>query len=137
MHVDNPLSRIAELTIADLREQHFIFYPRKSGVGIYEQIIELCAKRSFSPAVVQEARDSSTIIGLAATGLGVAVVPSELQCIKVPNVLFKPLVDDDAVTDVQLAIRAGEPSALIASFRHMVQASLAASDGLQAALHSP
>lgn len=127
MHADNPLSRLPALTIADLRDQHFIFYPRKSGVGIYEQIIELCAKRSFSPAIVQEARDSSTIIGLAATGLGIAVVPSELACIRVPNVLFKPLADDDAVTDVQLAFRAGEPNVLIASFRHMVQASLATS----------
>jgi DNA-binding transcriptional LysR family regulator len=128
MHVDNPLSRLPELTIGDLREQHFVFYPRKLGVGIYEQFIQLCAARSFTPTIVQEARDSSTIIGLAATGLGVAVVPSELQCIKVQNVLFKPLADDDAVTDVLMAFRAGEPSALIASFRHMVQASLAASN---------
>ena len=127
MHVGNPLSSVADLKIADLRNEHFIFYPRKSGVGIYEQIMELCAKRSFSPVIVQEARDSSTIIGLAATGLGVAVVPSELKCINVPNVLFKPLVDSDAVTELLLAVRAGEASALIASFRHMVQAAVTSS----------
>jgi DNA-binding transcriptional LysR family regulator len=126
MHAENPLNDLDALTIADLRDQHFIFYPRKSGVGIYEQLLELCAQRGFSPQIVQEARDPSTIIGLAATGLGVAVVPSELQCINVPNVRFKPLADPDAVTDVLLAVRAGEASALIASFRHMVQASLAA-----------
>jgi DNA-binding transcriptional LysR family regulator len=127
MHSGNPLSTLDELRIADLRNERFIFYPRKSGVGIYEHIIALCAKRSFSPAVVQEAMDSSTIVGLAAAGLGVAVVPSELQCINVPHVLVRPLADDDAVTDLLLASRAGEPSALLASFRHMVQASVTAS----------
>jgi DNA-binding transcriptional LysR family regulator len=124
MHVDNPLGKIANLKIADLRNEPFLFYPARSGIGIYELLRELCAKRGFSPNIVQEVLDSSAIVCLAATGLGIAVVPSELQCINVPNVLFKPLIDGDAVTDVWLANRAGEPSALIASFRHMVQASL-------------
>src|SRR5882757_4076261 len=124
MHQDNPLSKRDALAIADLRDEPLIFYPRSSGVGIYEQVMSLCAKAGFVPSIVQEAIDSSTLVGLAATGLGVAVVPSELQCINVPNVLFKPLVDEDAVTGLYLACRAGEASALIASFRHMVQASL-------------
>ena len=126
MHRDNPLSLLAELKIADLRDQPFIFYPAHSGIGIYEHVLQLCAAEGFTPDVVQEARDPSTIVGLAATGLGIAVVPSELQCIDVPHVLFRPLADKGALTDLLLVNRAGEGSALIASFRHMVQASLAA-----------
>jgi DNA-binding transcriptional LysR family regulator len=124
MHVDNPASKIQNLGLIDLSDENFIFYPRHSGVGIYEQFFKACAKCGFVPRIVQEARDSSTIVGLAATGFGVAVVPSELECINVPNVVFKPLVDEDAVTDLLLACRANEASALIASFRHMVQAAL-------------
>ncbi|MDB5708150.1 MAG: bacterial regulatory helix-turn-helix, lysR family protein [Sphingomonas bacterium] len=124
MHVDNPLSKIDHLKIADLRDQPFLFYPPRSGIGIYDLLRELCAKRGFSPIIVQEVLDSAAIVCLAATGLGIAVVPSELQRINVENVLFKPLIDGDAVTDVWLVSRAGEPSPLIASFRHMVLASV-------------
>lgn len=121
MHRDNHLHARAVLSIADLRGEPLIFYPPQSGVGIYEKFITSCAAHGFVPTIVQEARDPSTIIGLAATGLGVAVVPSELQCIAVPNILFRPLAGDEAVTGVYLASRAGEASALIASFRHIAQ----------------
>ncbi len=124
MHTDNILSGIASLRIDDLKDVPLIFYPKISGVGIYQQFMVSCARRDFTPNIVQEALDSATLVGLAAAGLGVAVVPSELQCIRVPNVLFRPLVDDDAVTELLLASRAGEGSALLSGFRHMVQAAL-------------
>jgi DNA-binding transcriptional LysR family regulator len=126
MRCDSHLSDRETLMIADLKGEPLIFYPRSSGVGIYDQFVGLCRRAGFSPLIVQEATDSSTIIGLAATGLGVAVVPSELQCINVPDVIFRPLRDEDAVTGLYLGCRAGEGSALIARFRHMVQASLTA-----------
>ncbi|TPG16423.1 LysR family transcriptional regulator [Sphingomonas koreensis] len=125
MHADNPLNTMKSITIADLRDVPLIFYPRQSGVGIYPHFMKSCAKHGFIPNIVQEAYDSSTIIGLAAAGLGVAVVPPELQCIAVPNVSYRPLMDDDALTELLLVSRAGEPSALIAGFKHMVQMSLA------------
>lgn len=122
MHADNPLARMETLTIHDLRDEPFLFYPQKAGVGIYDLVRELCARRGFVPRVVQEASESWAIVCLAATGLGIGVVPSELRCVNVPNVVFKALADEDAVTDVWLVARAGEPSPLIASFRHMLLA---------------
>ncbi len=126
MRTDDVLSTAERLTIEDLRGRPMIFYPRHSGVALYDFFITACAQRGFAPDIVQEARDSSVLIGLAATGMGLAVVPSELQCIRVHNVLFKPLADDDALTEIVLACRAGEASSLITSFRHMAQAALAA-----------
>ena len=125
MHVDNPLNAVEELYIENLCDVPLIFYPAKSGVGIYKQFMTSCAKRRFAPRIVQESLDSSSIIGLAATGLGVAVVPSELQYIKMPGVVFKPLMDEDAATELILACRAGESSAHIACFRHLLQAAVA------------
>ena len=126
MRADDPLGAVARLTIDHLRDRPMIFYPRLSGVAIYEPFMASCARRGFTPNIVQEARDSSVLIGLAATGLGLAVVPAELQCIRLPDVLFKALTDDDAMTEIVLACRAGEASPLITSFRHMAQAALAA-----------
>jgi DNA-binding transcriptional LysR family regulator len=52
-----------------------VFYPRSYGIGIYDYVLQLCGKRSFVPMIVQEAREASTIIGLVATGLGIASCP--------------------------------------------------------------
>lgn len=126
MHCDHRLHDRTTLSIADLRDEPLIFYPQRSGIGIYEQFIRSCADHGFVPNIVQEATDPSTIVGLAATGLGAAVVPSELKCINVPNIVFRPLDGREAVTGVYLAARAGEASAMIAEFRHMAQAAVGA-----------
>lgn len=128
MHREHRLAARAVLTIADLDGEPLIFYPPQTGVGIYEPFLRACAANGFMPNVVQEARDPSTLVGLAATGLGVAVVPSELGCIHVPNILFRPLDGAEAMTSVYLAARAGEANALIAGFRHMAQAAVAHAD---------
>ena len=125
MHRDHPLSKKSEIDISDLRDERFIFYPRKSGVGIYDQFMELCRKRGFTPTIVQEVQDAATIVGLAATGLGIAVLPSELQCIMVPDIQFRPLADADAVTELLLVYRAGEHSACLDRFRQLTRTALA------------
>jgi DNA-binding transcriptional LysR family regulator len=126
MRTDNPLATKPDLCLADLRDEKFLFYPPRSGIGIGDLLRELCAKRGFTPNVVQEVIDTSALVCLAATGMGVAVVPSELQCINVPNTVFRTLSDEDMVTDVWLVARAGEPSPLIATFNTIVKGALAA-----------
>lgn len=125
MHRGHRLAERSMLEIAELRDEAFIFYPRQAGVGIYDQIIGLCERRGFAPRIVQEAQEASTLIGLAATGLGVAIVPSGLQHVSLPNILFRPLADADAVTELFLASRIGEANARIAAFRRMALAILA------------
>lgn len=126
MRDDHPLSERPVLTIGDLRDQPLIFYPPRSGIGLYDQVMQACAKSGFSPYVVQEAQDASTLIGLAATGLGIAIVPAELQCIVVPHVLYRPLADKEAMTELLLAARAGEASAPIANVKRLALSAVAA-----------
>ena len=125
MRDDHPFSGRPVLAIGDLRDQPLIFYPPGSGIGLYDQVMQACAKNGFSPYVVQEAQDASTLIGLAATGLGIAIVPSELQCIVVPHVLYRPLGDPEAMTELLLAARAGEASAPIANLKRMALSAVA------------
>jgi DNA-binding transcriptional LysR family regulator len=125
MHDEHPLSQRDEIRIEDLRGEPMIFYPRKFGVGIYEQLFQLCSRAGFAPNVVQEVRESATIISFAASGLGIAVVPSELRCIHVPHIIFKPLTDKGAMTHLLMASRAGEASNLVANFRRLAENSVA------------
>ncbi|HWJ35238.1 MAG TPA: LysR family transcriptional regulator [Steroidobacteraceae bacterium] len=117
----HPLNKRSSLKLADLRDEAFISYPRQSGIAIYEQVTALFAARGFAPNIVQEVQEVTTLIGLAATGFGVAVVPSGLTHIRVPNIVYKRLADPDATTEIHLACREGEPSIIISTFRRMAQ----------------
>jgi DNA-binding transcriptional LysR family regulator len=118
----HPLHSRREINLSELRNERFVFYPRSYGIGIYDYFIQLCGKRSFVPEIVQEAREASTIIGLVATGLGIAVVPSSLRYIGIPNVVYLPLADEDAMTALLLVCRAGEANSRIANLSRMARA---------------
>jgi DNA-binding transcriptional LysR family regulator len=117
----HPLNKRSSIRLADLRHEAFISYPRQSGVAIYEQVTALFAARGITPNIVQEVQEVTTLIGLAATGFGVAVVPSGLTYIRVPNIVYRRLLDPDATTEIHLACHGGESSIIISAFRRMAQ----------------
>jgi DNA-binding transcriptional LysR family regulator len=110
------LAKAKRICLADLRDEPFIAYPRSAGVAVHEQTLALCAKRGFEPNVLQEAQQASTLIGLTATGLGVALVPASLRAIAVPGVVFRTLDDDDTCTTLYVAHRYGDANARVAQF---------------------
>ncbi len=103
----HPLGR-APIRIEDLRDQPLILYPRHAGIGLYWKVQELCARAGFRPNMVQEARDASTIIGLVAAGVGIALVPSDTECIRLDGVVYQRLRDKSAVSTLHFASRAAD-----------------------------
>jgi DNA-binding transcriptional LysR family regulator len=136
MHRDHPLRSRSALTVADLRDEPFIIYPRSSVAGIHEVVVQLCAKRSFSPRIVQETRDIATILGLCAARQGIAVVPCELSRIDMPDVFFVPLADEDAATDIYLTFREAERDPRVASLCRIAEAAAAHSQAATARVGS-
>jgi DNA-binding transcriptional LysR family regulator len=117
MHREHPLAERPDLSIADLRDEAFICYAGSPGMGIHERVLKLCAQRSFTPRIVQEAGEIATLLGLTAARLGIAVVPAALSFLAMPDILFKPLVDEDAITDICMVSRAAEADPCVSSFR--------------------
>jgi DNA-binding transcriptional LysR family regulator len=90
-----------------LKDEGFVMFPRESGTGVYDQIIALCQQAGFAPQVAQEARESPTIVGLVAAGLGVAIVPASLQSINVNGVAYRPLREKAARSAMWFVLHAG------------------------------
>jgi DNA-binding transcriptional LysR family regulator len=88
-----------------------------------EIIVQLCAQRAFSPRIAQETGDNITILGLCAARQGIAIVPSELSRVDIPDIHFAPLVDDDAATDIYLTYRDADPK--VASLCRIAEAAVA------------
>ena len=137
MAKDHPLCRRGTVSIADLTDENFIFFPRQMGVGIYDQILALCAKRGFLPRIVQEGQEATTIVGLVAAGLGVSILPQGLRYIRIPNVEYRDLADEDARTELLLAFRAGEEDAKIAQLVRLALRAFAAGDAVAAVDEAP
>jgi DNA-binding transcriptional LysR family regulator len=105
---DHPRAASGSLSLTDLQNEAFIMYPRQAGTGIYWQVMDLCTTAGFRPRVVREVLESSTIIGLVAAGVGIAIVPADMNCIQFSGVVYRRIVDSGAYTALYLARREGD-----------------------------
>jgi DNA-binding transcriptional LysR family regulator len=110
MPADHPRAQARSLSLTELADEAFVMYPRNAGTGIYWQVLQLCTAAGFRPRVVREVLESSTIIGLVAAGVGIAVVPMDMNCIRFSGVTYKRLADAGAYTTLHLAQRANDRS---------------------------
>jgi len=108
MPKDHPRAASTSLSLADLESEAFIMYPRRAGTGIYWQVMDLCTTAGFRPRVVREVLESSTIIGLVAAGVGIAIVPADMNSIQFSGVVYRRITDAGAYTALHLAQREGD-----------------------------
>jgi DNA-binding transcriptional LysR family regulator len=107
---DHSRAASGSVSLTDLQNEAFIMYPRHAGTGIYWQVMDLCTAAGFRPRVVREVLESSTIIGLVAAGVGIAIVPADMNCIQFSGVVYRRIVDSGAYTALHLARREGDKS---------------------------
>ena len=118
LHAGHPLAGEQDggLSLAELADQPFVFFPRSYGTGLYGQLFSLARQAGFTPRITQEAHEALTIIGLVAAGLGVSVLPASFRRIRIDGVVFRTLTDADATTAVWLVKRRQERSPLAQAF---------------------
>ncbi|MGQ5524043.1 LysR substrate-binding domain-containing protein [Chitinimonas sp. PSY-7] len=121
----HPLAAEQAVWVKQLRDEGFITYPKDAGTGLPTSVWQLCAQAGFTPRVVQEAGEATTQIGLVAAGVGIAIQPSPLECVRMEGVDYLPLLDDGAHLSLAIATRSGEQSKQIANFRAVLAAWLA------------
>jgi DNA-binding transcriptional LysR family regulator len=119
---DHPRAAQETLSLSELKDDAFIMYPRRAGTGIYWQVLELCSAAGFRPRTVREVLESSTMIGLVAAGVGIAIVPADMNCIQFSGVAFRRLRDPGAHTTLHLARRVGDRSEHLRAFYRLLKA---------------
>jgi DNA-binding transcriptional LysR family regulator len=117
---NHPLSRQSSLTVEALAHEHFILFPRHLGPGLYDQIIGLCQQAGFSPQVTQEAIQMQTILGLVATGLGIALIPASAQHLRSAGVVYCRL-DTNIYVELAMAWRKDEASPVLQAFLKIIR----------------
>ncbi|WP_427005646.1 LysR substrate-binding domain-containing protein [Pseudarthrobacter sp. H2] len=110
---DSPLAERGTLDITDLSAEDFIGYPSSSAVNSIS--VEACRKAGFKPRLVQEAKETSTLLSLVAAGMGVALVPMTSRMFSFQGVVFRPLRNPPPV-DLAVAWNRNNDTPLIRSF---------------------
>ncbi len=118
VHESHRIAALPGVRMRQLRDEEFISYPGSGSATLYQDNLRALARAGrFVPNIVQEARDSSTIIGMVAAGLGIAIVPAALHCIAMEHVRFVALQDASARSALHLAYREEDASEAAAMFR--------------------
>lgn len=104
------------LYLSELAHEPFVFFPRSYGSGLYAQLLNLSRDAGFTPHFAQEASEAMTIIGLVAAGLGVSVLPASYQRMRIDGVVYRRLLDPEAMTAVWLVQRKDQCSPMAKAF---------------------
>lgn len=98
VHQSHPLAARDRVALADLREEHFIVFPRTRVSRLLDHIMELCAAAGFRPQIAHEAVQFPTILGLTAANTGIAIVPDVMRALQLPGLRYVELTDRRATS---------------------------------------
>jgi DNA-binding transcriptional LysR family regulator len=84
-------SRNKVATISDLAESSFIVYTPMRGFNFHANLFALCRIAGFEPRIVHEAATTEALVGIVASGEGVATVPASVQSLRTHGVTYVPL----------------------------------------------
>lgn len=121
LHRHHPLAKEPAISIRMLAEEPLLISARADAVGYYDELVALCARAGFTPKIACEAQPFTTLIGLVAAQMGIALLPAALRAVQVNEVVYRPLQERMTKTASALAIRNNETSPLVKAFVQLAQ----------------
>ncbi|SDG04147.1 DNA-binding transcriptional regulator, LysR family [Lentzea fradiae] len=100
---DHALASRRRLSVAKLRDEPFIVHSGRRDSVMFETVLHLCRAAGFDPAVRHEVDETSTLVTLVAGGLGVAIVPEPVSALRLGGVVYVPLSDRAATSELAVA----------------------------------
>lgn len=109
------IPRTGPVRLKALSNEHFIIPPRDIAPGLYDMIISLCRASGFTPKITQHARQMQTVVGLVASGMGLALVPASVQKLQRAGVQYRVLKGATGSVELGLLRARDDDEGLIAN----------------------
>jgi DNA-binding transcriptional LysR family regulator len=116
----HPLAGERAIWPGALAGEPFVIFPRRTGPGLYDNILGLCQAAGFSPRVVQEAEQLQTIVSLVAAEVGVALVPASIARSWRDGVAYVELEGTDARATLAACWRLDTENPAVATFLELL-----------------
>lgn len=112
------------ITLSDLASEAFILTGRKENQLHYDKVINSCGLAGFSPHILQETKEMSTLISLVSAGIGIAIVPSSIQSLLQNEVVYREISDSHIKTVTALVWDSKNDSPIVNAFVELVKSSV-------------
>jgi DNA-binding transcriptional LysR family regulator len=117
----HPLAKEPEIDLRALEREPFVLPRRYNMPGLYGQVTEVCRQAGFTPRTVQkDVWLMQTIVGLVASGIGVALVPASLRNFRRKGVVYKTVRELSPTVEMGVVWRRGDSSAVLSAFLDVV-----------------
>jgi len=114
--------------LTGFQNRPFILIARAVSTSLHEHCLSLCRRSGFTPKIVQEASETFTILNLVRAGLGVSLVPSSAERMRVPGLHFHQIHSNEATWRIGVAWhRSSEKHTLISRFVEIIRTVVRAS----------
>jgi LysR family transcriptional regulator, benzoate and cis,cis-muconate-responsive activator of ben and cat genes len=113
---DHPLAGRPAVYLHELKSHHFVGFSRAGRFGYQNHILEICREAGFVPRIVKESAPMVSVIGLVASGVGIALVPSMARRLQMADVRYVRLKDKHAHMDFAFAWNKQQLSPVVHTF---------------------
>lgn len=120
VHVDHELAHRESLVLEDLAGETLVGFDRRVSPSLHAEMFRLFSAHGVGYDPVIEATEYTSILGLVASGQGLAVVPGGVQTFRPPSLRYVRLENVDATSSMMLMSRAGESSPFLAAASQII-----------------
>lgn len=92
------------------------------GTGLHDETVAACRAAGFVPRLGQPAPRITSTLGLVGAGLGIALVPSTMQSVRMDGVVYRRLQGAAPKAVLGIASRKSDPSPVLRQFLNLVRA---------------
>jgi DNA-binding transcriptional LysR family regulator len=109
------LNKKRSLKLSDLANEPFILQPPLPSPHA-KNTIQIFADAGVTLQIVQTVEETHTALGLVAAGIGITLIPSSVQKLRISGIEYRNLTNPTPVLEMKMGYRADETSPALASF---------------------
>lgn len=101
---DHPLARQPSISLVSLADEQFMMFPPHKVASLHAKTVMACHAAGFSPKISLESWQMPTMVSLVNAGMGVALLPSQIQSVSHPGVAYCAIKDECEHLDLEIAV---------------------------------
>ena len=110
------LAERTQISLAVLANEKFVLPPASLLYGLRGQIDQLCLEAGFKPKVKQEAAWISTVLSLVSGGVGISLLPANVQNLQRTGVVYRSLQGKSPILEIGAVWRKDNSSVVLQNF---------------------
>ncbi|MGV8804148.1 MAG: LysR family transcriptional regulator [Polaromonas sp.] len=109
------------VSLVKVAQHPLLVYPRSPRPSYADQVLSLLRDKGVEPVEVQEVQEMQTALGLVAAGMGLCIVPESAQKLRRDEVVYRPLLERNAVSPIIMCTRLHDQSEDVVLLRALIE----------------